>query len=192
MKAVRELIALAGLVFAVVAAQVLRRLCQASETRQWMVLAGLIAAYVVSDASIGISTIRADDSDWRALNTFHSSLPPRNEVKTCLLISESGAPSRLLLTLKSVWPTTSVTLVRDWDQALKMALDEHHKPKTVIVVDWSHGNSRPANPTGAQWETVPVGNPQFFQQRQLRAYLVREPQPAVETKEESGRMRDEG
>jgi hypothetical protein len=73
-----------------------------------------------------------------------------------------------------------------------MALDEHQKPKTVIVVDWSHGNSRPANPTGAQWETVPVGNPQFFQHRQLRAYLVREPQPPIETKEESGRLREEG
>ena len=88
-------------------------------------LAGLIAAYVVADASIGISTIRADDADWRALTTFHSSLPPRNEVKTCLLISESNAPYRLLLALKSVWPRAEVTLVRDWDQALKMALDEH-------------------------------------------------------------------
>jgi hypothetical protein len=183
---------LAGLVFAVLAAQVLRRVCQTSETRQWLVLSGLIAAYVVADASIGIATIRADDADWRALTTFHSSLPPRTEVKTCLLISESDAPNRLLLALKSVWPRTEVTLVRDWDQALKMALDEHQKPKTVIVVDWSHGNSRPANPTGAQWETVPVGNPQFFQHRQLRAYLVREPQPPIETKEESGRMREEG
>ena len=64
-----------GLVFAVVAAQVLRRVCEKSETRQWLVLAGLIVAYVVADASIGISTIRADDADWRALTTFHSSLP---------------------------------------------------------------------------------------------------------------------
>ena len=101
----------AGLVFAVLAAQVLRRVCRTSETRQWLVLSGLIAAYVVADASIGIATIRADDADWRALTTFHSSLPPRNEVKTCLLISESDVPNRLLLALKSVWPTTVVTLV---------------------------------------------------------------------------------
>ena len=81
----------------------------------------------------------------------------------------------MLLALKSVWPTADVTLVRDWDQALKVALDERQTPKAAVVVDWSHGNSRPANPTGAQWEAVPVGNPQFFEQRQLRAYvLVRE------------------
>lgn len=59
-----------GLLFAVLAGQVLRRVCRASETRQWLVLSGLIAAYVVADASIGISTIRADDADWRASPRF--------------------------------------------------------------------------------------------------------------------------
>ncbi len=165
-----------GLVFAVVAAQVLRRVCEKSETRQWLVLAGLIVAYVVADASIGISTIRADDADWRALTTFHSSLPAEFDAESswreCLLISDSKPPYRLLLALKSVWPTADITIVRDWDQALKVALGEHQTPKTALVVDWSHGNSRPANPTGAQWEAVPVGNPQFFEQRQLRAYIL--------------------
>jgi 4-amino-4-deoxy-L-arabinose transferase-like glycosyltransferase len=162
----------AGLVFAVIAAEVLRRLCERSEGRQWLVLAGLIAAYVAADASIGISTIRTDDPNWRALSTFHSSLPPEIDAEACLLISESEAPYRLQLALKSVWPTAEIAQVRDWDQALKVALDEHQTPKTAVVVDWSHGNSRPANPTGAQWEAVPVGNPQFFEHRQLRAYVL--------------------
>ena len=55
----------AGLVIAVVAARLLRRFCETSEIREWLMLAGLIAAYVVADASIGIATIRADDPDWR-------------------------------------------------------------------------------------------------------------------------------
>ena len=106
------------------------------------------------------------------LTTFHSSLPPGIDAEACLLISESEAPYRLQLALKSVWPTAEIALVRDWDQALKVALGEHQTPKAAVVVDWSHGNSRPANPTGAQWEAVPVGNPQFFEQRQLRAYVL--------------------
>lgn len=160
-------------VLAVAVAYALCRLCEGSEVRQWMVLAGLIVAYVAADASIGIATIRADDVDWRALSTFHDSLPPYHEAGSCLLISESKVPYRLLLVLKSVWPATGVALVRDWDQALKLALDAHQKSAAAIVVDWSHGNSRPANPTGAQWEAVPVGNPQFFEQRQLRAYILK-------------------
>jgi len=171
----------AGLVFAVIAAEVLHRLCERSEVRQWIVLAGLIAAYVAADASIGISTIRTDDPNWRALTTFHSSLPSGIDAEACLLISESEAPYRLQLALKSVWPTAEIAVVRDWDQALKVALGEHQTPKSAVVVDWSHGNSRPANPTGAQWEALPVGNPQFFEQRQLRAYvLVWERKPANE------------
>jgi hypothetical protein len=167
------LILAGGLAFAVFAAQVLRQVCQTSESREWVVLAGLIVAYVAADASIGISTIRADDVDWRALTTFHNSLPPQDETVSCLLISESKPPYRLLLALKSAWPTAKITLIPDWDQALKVALDEHQLPKTAIVVDWSHGNSRPANPTGAQWEADPVGNPQFFESRQLRAYVLK-------------------
>jgi hypothetical protein len=161
-----------GLAFAVLAAQVLRRFCERSQTRQWLVLSGLLAAYVAADASIGISTIRADDANWRALTTFHSSLPRGVDAEACLLISESKVPYRLLLSLKSVWPSAAIEPVRDWDEALKVALGEHQTPKTAVVVDWSHGNSRSANPTGAQWEAVPVGNPQFFEARQLRAYVL--------------------
>jgi len=165
----------AGLVFALAAAQILRRLCELSERRQWLLLSGLIIAYVAADASIGISNIRADDQsrlDWRALSTFHNSLPPHNDTGSCLLISESKPPYRLILALKSAWPTAEITVVPNWDEALKLALDENQMPKTAIVVDWSEGNSRPANPTGAQWKTITVGNPQYFDQRQLRAYVL--------------------
>jgi hypothetical protein len=165
----------AGLVFALAAAQMLRRLCELNERRQWLVLSGLIIAYVLADATIGIANIRADDQsrlDWRALTTFHNSLPPHNDTGSCLLISESKPPYRLILTLKSAWPTAEITVVPDWDQALKVALDENQMPKTAIVVDWTGGNSRPANPTGAQWRTITVGNPQYFEQRQLRAYVL--------------------
>ena len=72
-----------GLLFSAAAAGVLHHLSRTSETRQWIVLAGLIVAYVVADASIGISTIRADDPDWRALNTFHSSLPAETDAGAC-------------------------------------------------------------------------------------------------------------
>jgi hypothetical protein len=183
-----------GLAFAFAAGQVLRRLCERSENRQWLVLAGLIFAYLAADASIGIWTIRSDDQsrvDWRALSTFHNSLPPHNDTGSCLLISESKVPNRLLLALKSVWPRAEITVVPDWDQALKIALDENQMPKTAIVVDWSEGTSRPANPTGAQWETVTVGNPQYFEQRQLRAYVLKSEHKSTDDAEK-GRMTDEG
>lgn len=184
----------AGLALALVAGQVLRRVCRRSESRQWLVLAGLIFAYLAADASIGIWTIRADDQsrvDWRALSTFHNSLPPKNETGSCLLISESKVPYRLLLALKSVWPMAEITVVPDWDQALKVALDENQMPKTAIVVDWSEGTSRPANPTGAQWETVTVGNPQYFEQRQLRAYVLKSEHKSSD-EPDSSRAADEG
>ncbi len=62
--------------------------------------------------------------------------------------------------------------MRDWDEALKVAVGEGGTPKTAVVVDWSRGNSRPANPTGARWDAPPIGNPQFFVQRPLRAYVL--------------------
>jgi hypothetical protein len=95
------------------------------------------------------------------------------------------------LALKSVWPTAEIIVVPDWDQALKVALDENEMPKTAIVVDWSEGTSRPANPTGAQWETVTVGNPQYFEQRQLRAYVLKSEHKASDDAE-SARATDEG
>jgi hypothetical protein len=167
---------LGGLALACVVGQALRRLCERSENREWLLLAGLIVAYLAADASIGIWAIRADDQsrvDWRALSTFHNSLPPHNNTGSCLLISESKVPYRLLLALRSVWPTAEIMVVPDWDRAIKVALDENQVPKTAIVVDWSGGTSRPANPVGAQWETVTVGNPQYFEQRQLRAYVLK-------------------
>jgi len=183
-----------GLALACLIGQLLRRACERSENRQWLVLAGLIFAYLAADASIGVWTIRADDQsrvDWRALSTFHNGLPPHNDTGSCLLISESKVPDRLLLALKSVWPTAEIIVVPDWDQALKVALDENDMPKTAIVVDWSEGTSRPANPTGAQWETVTVGNPQYFEQRQLRAYVLKSERKAADDAE-SARAADEG
>jgi 4-amino-4-deoxy-L-arabinose transferase-like glycosyltransferase len=183
-----------GLALACLVGQLLRRVCERSENRQWLVLAGLIFAYLAADASIGVWRIRADDQsrvDWRALSTFHNSLPPHNDTGSCLLISESKVPYRLLLALKSVWPTAEIIVVPDWDQALKVALDENEMPKTAIVVDWSEGTSRPANPTGAQWETVTVGNPQYFEQRQLRAYVLKSEHKASDDAE-SARATDEG
>ena len=106
------------------------------------------------------------------------------------MISESKVPYRLLLALRSVWPTGEIMVVPDWDQALKVALDENQVPKTAIVVDWSEGTS-PANPVGAQWETVTVGNPQYFEQRQLRAYVLKsEHKPADDG--EARQVPDEG
>ena len=62
--------------------------------------------------------------------------------------------------------------MKDWDEALKIAAGDGRTPKTAVVVDWSRGNSRPANPTGARWNAPPIGNPQFFEQRPLRAYVL--------------------
>jgi 4-amino-4-deoxy-L-arabinose transferase-like glycosyltransferase len=185
---------LGGLALAFAVGQLMRRICERSESRQWLVFAGLIFAYLAADASIGVWSIRADDQsrvDWRALSTFHNSLPPHNDTGSCLLISDTKVPYRLLLALKSVWPRAEITVVPDWDQALKIALDENQVPKTAIVVDWSEGTSRPANPTGAQWETVTVGNPQYFEQRQLRAYVLKSEHKTTDDVE-SGRVIDEG
>jgi hypothetical protein len=88
------------------------------------------------------------------------------------VISEGRPPARLLYALKSVWPKAQIFPLKEWDEALKVAAGDGKTPKTAVVVDWSRGNSRPANPTGARWNAPPIGNPQFFEQRPLRAYVL--------------------
>jgi hypothetical protein len=178
----------AGLGAAGVAAWTLRRFCAGSESRERLVLVALVAAQVLADATMGMAASSPSDSDHRHLATFRRSLPegvvpppamrdddlfPTTvEPETCLLISDTDVPYRLRLALKSVWLKADLVLVRDWDDALKHVFDESRQPKPVVLVDWSKGKSRSANPTGAQWEAKPVGNPQFFEQRQLRAYVL--------------------
>jgi len=161
-----------GVAFALTAALFLRRFCKSSDARQRLVLIGLVAAQVVADASIGIAAVRTGNIDSQSLRTFRHSLPLGIDAEACVLISDSTAPFRLQFALKSVWPGAQLDVVRDWDEALKIARGESQTPKTAVVVDWSQGNSRPANPTGAQWDAEPIGNPQFFEQRQLRAYVL--------------------
>jgi hypothetical protein len=169
--------ALRGAFIALAAALLLARaaqeFCRRSELREWSLIAGLLAAFVFSDAGMGISALRAADPDYRSLTTFgRSLLPDKVDVEACLLICEGRPPSRLQFVLKSVWPTAQIFPVKDWDEALKIAAGDGHTPKTAVVVDWSRGNSRPANPTGARWNAPPIGNPQFFEQRPLRAYVL--------------------
>lgn len=161
-----------GLIMAAGAVLFLRRFCDQSDVRQWVVFVGLIAAAIIADVSIGISAIRTDNSESRSLMAFRRSLPEGIDAEACMLISENEAPYRLQFVLKAAWPSAQLVLVRDWDEALKTAVGEGETPKTAVVVDWSQGNSRPANPTGAQWAAEPVGNPQFFEHRQLRAYIL--------------------
>jgi hypothetical protein len=176
-----------GFVIAVAAAAVLLRICGRHETRRRLALAGLIIAQVAADASIGIAAVRTSDPDAASLRIFRQSLQERQrrrvhggsfrapaaiDAKACILISEREAPYRLQFALKSIWPNAKLCVVRDWDQALRIARGENQTPQNAVVVDWSQGNSRPANPTGAQWEANPVGSPQFFKEHQLRAYVL--------------------
>jgi hypothetical protein len=176
-----------GLVIAVAAAAVLLRICGRHEARRRLALAGLIIAQVAADSSISIAAVRRSDADAASLRVFRQSLQERQrprlrgrsfraaseiDAKVCILISEREAPYRLQFALKSVWPNAKLCVVRDWDQALRIARGENQAPPNAVVVDWSRSNSRPANPTGAQWEANPVGSPQFFQERQLRAYVL--------------------
>jgi hypothetical protein len=154
-------------------ASAVQQFCRRGELREWLLISGLLAAFVLGDAVIGISRLEAADPDCQSLHAFaRSLLPDHVDAEACLLISEGPPPARLQYALKSVWPKAQLFAVRDWDQALKVAVGESGTPKTAVVVDWSRGNSRPANPTGARWDAPPIGNPQFFAQRPLRAYVL--------------------
>jgi hypothetical protein len=162
-----------ALAAALLIGRVAQEFCRGSDIREWLLIAGLLGAFVLSDAWIGLSTLRTPDPDFRALTDFGRSLrPDKVDAEACLLISEGRPPARLEFILKSVWPKAQILAVRDWDEALKVAVGEGNTPKTAVVVDWTRGNSRPANPTGARWDAPPIGNPQFFQERPLRAYVL--------------------
>jgi hypothetical protein len=168
---------LRGVFIALAAALIIARgaqeFCRRSELREWLLITGLLAAFVLGDAGLGISALEAADPDYQALTAFGRSLQPDQvDAEACLLISEGTPPVRLQFELKSVWPKAQIVPVKDWDEALKFAAGDGKTPKTAVVVDWSRGNSRPANPTGARWNAPPIGNPQFFEQRPLRAYVL--------------------
>jgi hypothetical protein len=169
--------ALRGVFIALAAALVIARgvqeFCRRSELREWLLITGLLAAFVLGDAGLGISSLEAADPDYQALTAFGRSLQPDQvDAEACLLISEGHPPARLQYVLKSVWPKAQIFPVKGWDEALKIAAGDGKTPKTAVVVDWTRGNSRPANPTGARWSAPPIGNSQFFEQRPLRAYVL--------------------
>jgi hypothetical protein len=162
-----------ALAAALVVARVAQEFCRRGELREWAVIAGLLGAFVLFDAGMGISALEAADTDYQALRVFARSLVPDHvDAEVCLVISETPPPARLLFVVKSVWPNAQVVPVRDWDEALKIAAGDGKAPKTAVVIDWSRGNSRPANPTGARWNAPPIGNPQFIEHRPLRAYVL--------------------
>jgi 4-amino-4-deoxy-L-arabinose transferase-like glycosyltransferase len=162
-----------ALALALLAGRAAQEFCRRGEARDWMLIALLLTGFVLADAGLGISTLEAADPDYQSLTAFGRSLMPDHlDAEVCLLICDGQPPARLQLALKSVWPMTQIHPVRDWDEALKVAVGEGGTPKTAVVVDWTRGNSRPANPTGARWDAPPIGNPQFFEHRPLRAYVL--------------------
>ncbi len=164
---------LIALAVSLLLARAVQAFCRRGEMREWLLISGLLAAFVLGDAALGISTLEAADPDCQSLNAFARSLQPDHvDAEVCLVIGEGPPPARLQYALKSVWTKAQIMAVRDWDRALKVAVGEGGTPKTAVVVDWSRGNSRPANPTGARWDAPPIGNPQFFAQRPLRAYVL--------------------
>jgi hypothetical protein len=158
---------------ALLAGRAVQEFCRRGEGRDWTLIALLLTGFVLADAGLGIFTLEAADPDYQSLTAFSRSLAPDHvDAEVCLLICDGQPPARLQLALKSVWPKTQIDPVRDWDEALKVAVGEGGTPKTAVVVDWTRGNSRPANPTGARWDAPPIGNPQFFEHRPLRAYVL--------------------
>jgi len=158
---------------ALLLARAAQEFCRRSELREWLLIAGLLIAFVLGDLCLGISALEAADPDSQALTAFARSLQPDHlDAEVCLVISEGRPPARLQYALKSVWPKAQIFALKEWDEALKIAAGDGKTPKTAVVIDWSRGNSRPANPTGARWNAPPIGNPQFFEQRPLRAYVL--------------------
>ena len=82
-----------------------QQFCRRGELREWLLISGLLAAFVLGDAAMGISTLEAADPDYQSLNAFaRSLLPDHVDAEACLLISDARPPARLQYALKSVWP----------------------------------------------------------------------------------------
>jgi hypothetical protein len=162
-----------ALAAALLVARGVQEFCRRSELREWLLIAGLLTAFILGDIGLGISSLEAADPNDQSLSAFcHSLEPDHVDAEVCLIVSQGRPPARLQFALKSIWPKAQLCPVKDWDEALKIAAGDGQTPKTAVVIDWSRGNSRPANPTGARWSAPPIGNPQFFEQRPLRAYVL--------------------
>ena len=162
------------------------RICRESDDRQQVVLTLVIVAHVAANAALGLTVIHRQTEDDRALLAFRRELSAVEQnldkdvtVTRWALISDVHPPLPLRYILRSEWPHASPRpverggVVETWDAAVAVALNESTTPEEwYVVVEWSSRDSQPTNIPVPGIQIVPLGRPQFYLDRQLRAFQV--------------------
>jgi hypothetical protein len=150
----------------------LHRLCTGREARQRVVLSTLIIALVISNAASGARSVRLAD---RTITCCQHKRLWRQRPTCVVLITDGDPPLRIQFALRSLWPAAEFHVLRTTKEAPAPSIwNESDFPGTAgpLVVEWSDRDSRAETPVSDQYRMTPLGDPQFFKGRTLRAHRL--------------------
>ena len=160
----------------VVAMWKLAAACRRNDRRQQFVLTTMIVSLLFANAGLGLWDARGTTDQERELAAFREELSLVTQVASCAVIHESNPPNRLWFVLRSIWPTARLSRANGWDSVQSQSFGNlESSDENLVVIDCSVRETRPAGRDNLRRQVQPIASPQYFQRRQLRAYLVSEP-----------------
>ncbi len=116
------------------------------DTRRRILLTGLIGGLIATNAGMGISSVRRQTREDKALAFCKQELATIEGTTRCTLVHEARPAVSVWFLLRSVWPHAQLEAVDSWDRALSQALaNPPRHGERNIVVDYSGKETAPAN-----------------------------------------------
>lgn len=160
--------------------------CRYGEQTRRIALSGMVAVQLASGVGVGIASIHRNQQDEPGLTRFHSTLKNIRRVEHCALVSEDTPPVRLVYTVRSVWPDVAVELAESWDTALERVFTDRADHARTLLIDWSLGDTRPVNFRLGGLQVQSISEPEIFQGRELRGFLLTTLDPPAVTGDHVG------
>ncbi|MGH7127657.1 MAG: hypothetical protein ACREIV_03745, partial [Planctomycetaceae bacterium] len=151
----------------------LRQYVRDRDGRARPILVGLVLVQVLAAISAGLWSVRQPESGEPGLQYFREGLADVSDIDSITLISERPPSPRLVFVLRLLEPHAEFQVQRGWDAVFAHALAQQPGDRRrMLVADHSSQASRSTTVGLAGLEIDPVSEPQFFERRLLRAFLV--------------------
>ncbi|MGH7200677.1 MAG: hypothetical protein ACREJB_08745 [Planctomycetaceae bacterium] len=162
-----------ALVLVVASGWLLRQYVRDRDGRARPILVGLVLVQVLAAISAGLWSVRQPESGEPGLQYFREGLADVSDIDSITLISERPPSPRLVFVLRLLEPHAEFQVQRGWDAVFAHALAQQPGDRRrMLVADHSSQASRSTTVGLAGLEIDPVSEPQFFERRLLRAFLV--------------------
>ena len=144
-----------------------------SERSLRVITTGLILLLLVSNAILGVASWERPTLEIRQLHRFRMQVSTQADVQVIHLVSQEAAPLELVYVLRSLAPTSNFQAASSWEQAItalpgqqELTGQAHH-----LLVEWTSHDFSLRNLANTQWDLVPLNQPWYFQQKEVRGYL---------------------